>query len=102
MDNSVNVTGAMAPDQQEERRPRKTYTEQEEEKYLQDRRTMGRKGIKLPRINMAFSPEAHDYIKTMARVRGESITDFVNVIIADHMDRNKELYEKAKEFINML
>lgn len=29
--------------------------------------TQGRKGKKLPRINMAFTPENHEYIKRVSR-----------------------------------
>ena len=47
---------------------------------------------------MAFSPEVHEYIKTMARVRGESITDFTNYIFTRSMEENAEVYQRAKEF----
>ena len=61
-------------------------------------KTQGRKGCKAIRINMAFSPEVHEYIKTMARVRGESITDFTNYIFTRSMEENAEVYQRAKEF----
>lgn len=61
-------------------------------------RTKGRKGCKALRINMAFSPEVHDYIRTMARVRGETITQFTNYIFQKSMEDNAEIYEQAKRF----
>lgn len=61
-------------------------------------KTQGRKGVKAIRINMAFSPEVHEYIRTMARVRGESVTAFTNYIFEQSMKDNAELYERAKEF----
>lgn len=43
--------------------------------------TQGRKGHKAPRINMAFSPENHAWIKTRSRQLGISATEFVNTIL---------------------
>lgn len=96
-----------APDQQEEqqaqevpqpRRPRKTYTEQEGQQFIAAGKTQGRKGLKAVRINMAFTPEVYDYIKTLSRVRGESIQKFTEYIFARSMEDNREIYEKAKAF----
>ncbi len=65
-------------------------------------RTQGRAGCKAQRINMAFSPEVHDFIRTMAKVRGESVTAFVNSILLKTMEDNKEVYEQALKFKNSL
>lgn len=43
--------------------------------------TQGRKGQKLPRINMAFTPENHEYITKVSRQNGQSITEYVNRLI---------------------
>ena len=80
---------------------RKTYTEEEAYKYMESRATAGRKGLKLPRINLAFTPELYKYIRVMSKIRGESMTEFVNAIVADSMKNNAETYEKAKEFASM-
>lgn len=77
---------------------RKTYTEQEAQEYMSAHDTAGRKGLKLPRINMAFTPENYDYIQTMARVRGETLTTFVNNIMTESREKNNELYQSAVEF----
>ena len=45
------------------------------------RGTQGRKGCKLPRINMAFSPENHAHIKRTARQLGISATEYVNSLV---------------------
>lgn len=87
-----------AQEVQQARRERKTYTEQEQQQFREEGKTKGRKGCKAIRINMAFTPEVHEYIKTMARVRGESITDFTNAVFARHMEENAEIYERAKAF----
>lgn len=59
-------------------------------------RTQGRAGAKLPRVNMAFSPENFDYVKVVSGVMGMSMTRFTNWIIEQYREVNPELYEKAK------
>ena len=87
---------------QETRKERKTYTEQEAQGYINDGKTSGRKGLRLRRINMAFTPDTYDYIHTMSRVRGESMTDFVNKLVREHLQANADTYKKAIEFKNSL
>lgn len=53
---------------------------------------------KMVRINMAFDTEEYDYIQTMARVSGITMTELVNKAIRDHKERHIELYEKAISF----
>lgn len=65
-------------------------------------KTQGRKGCGQHRFNMAFTPKAYDFITTMARVRGETITNFVNTLIENCADNNNEIYQKAIEFRNSL
>ncbi|MBR4908260.1 MAG: hypothetical protein IKZ43_04525 [Acidaminococcaceae bacterium] len=83
---------------QDVQRTRKEYNEQQAQEMRQAGTTQGRKGCKALRINMAFTPETHEYITTMARVKGESITDFVNHVLKQSMAANAELYEQAKAF----
>lgn len=65
-------------------------------------KTAGRKGCRLPRINMAFAPELYDYVKTMSKVSGLTLTEFVNTVIKQYMDTHREQYDKALEFRNNL
>ena len=83
---------------------RKTYTVESAEalELMNSFKTNGRKGLHLKRINLAFSPENYDYITTMARVRGENLTQFVNKIISEHKADHHEIYDKAVEFRNSL
>lgn len=83
-------------------KPRREYTEQEKAEFLQQMRTVGRKGVKLPRINLAFAPDVYEYIQIMSRVRGESMTDFVNLALRQHMEEHRDLYDRAIEFRNSL
>lgn len=84
------------------RKDRRTYTDAEAAEYMAAGKTSGRKGVKLPRINMAFDPDIYEFIRTMAQVRGQSLTQFVNHILRQTMDANQDIYKKAIEFRNSL
>ena len=56
----------------------------------------------LLRINMAFDADVYEYIHTMSRVSGLTMTDFCNVAMRQHMKDHGELYQKAIEFRNSL
>ena len=80
------------------RKERRTYSEQEAQELLDTLNTAGRKGLKLPRINMAFTPANYEYVRTMSRVRGETLTTFVNMIIEQSLKDNADLYKEAVAF----
>jgi len=46
--------------------------------------TQGRKGMKLRRINMAFSDINYEYVKKTSRMNGMSATEFINMLIDEH------------------
>ena len=54
--------------------------------------TRGRKGVHLPRINMGFTPENHDFIKTMALITGQTMTEFLNDIIKQYREEYGQVY----------
>lgn len=87
---------------QQKRKERKTYSKQEAQEFIEELKTSGRKGLKIPRINMGFSPTIYEYIQTMARVSGITMTEFVNIALKQHMEEHKEVYDKAIEFKNSL
>lgn len=91
-----------AQEEQQKRKDRKTYNAQETAEFLQDMKTAGRKGIKLPRINLAFSPDVYDYIKTMSKAAGLSYTEFVNIVLQEHKDSHTDTYKQALEIRNSL
>lgn len=74
-------------------RPRRMYDE-----YNDTGEETSSRRDKLPRINMAFSVDNYEYIQTMARVSGMSLTDFVNNVVYSHRQQHKDLYEQAIEF----
>lgn len=61
-------------------------------------KTQGRAGCTSNRINMAFTPEVYEFVCTMARVRGETMTKFVNHIIAQSMEQYNDIYQQALKF----
>lgn len=83
-------------------KPRREYTEQEKQEYMQQGKTTGRKGLKMPRINLAFAPDIYEYIQIMSRVTGQSMTDYVNTILRQYMNEHQDIYKKAVEFRNSL
>lgn len=85
-----------------EPKKRPEYTEEEAQEYKRAMKTTGRKGVKMSRINFAFTPENYDYVYTMSRVRGETMSEFLNLAVAEHMKNHYELYQKAIEFKNSL
>lgn len=58
--------------------------------------TQGRKGAKLPRINMAFTPQNLEYLRVMAGLRGQSITRYVNALVEQDMEVNRAAYDVAR------
>lgn len=54
------------------------------------RGTQGRKGCKMPRINMAFEPDIHEWIQKSARRNGITMTNFVNSILREKMNGVKK------------
>ena len=83
-------------------KPRKTYTEEEAAAALDSLQTSGKKGIKLPRINLAFTPANYEFVKIMAQVRGQNLTEFVNDMLREARESHADLYNKAIEFRNSL
>lgn len=76
------------------KKERKTYTEQETQEFQSNLQTSGRKGVKLPRINMAFIPEVYDYIKSMSRATGMTYTEFVNHEMKKSLETHRDDYQK--------
>ena len=57
----------------------------------------GRKSAKLPRINMAFSPQNLEYLRVMAGIRGMSITKYVNTLIERDQEQNRGTFDAVKK-----
>ena len=81
---------------QQEQQTQDTPKEQEAQAVQEAQATQGRKGMKMQRINMAFTPSNIDYIRVMAAIRGQTMTQFVNALITQDRERNGEAYDAAK------
>lgn len=97
-----DVEKATAQEKPAGRKKRKEYEGEEAQKIRETMRTQGKKGAGLKRINLAFSDSNYAYVSTMARVRGETLTAFVNHVIAESMATNAETYMQAIQFRNSL
>ena len=91
-----------APAAQEGHKERKTYTAQEAAELKGDLKTTGRKGVKLPRVNLAFTPEIYDYVRTMSKASGLTYTEFIHRILSDHKAAHEDMYKQAVKFRNSL
>lgn len=100
--NTIAQATQEAPQEQEKRKTRRTYNKQEAAGFTEEGKTAGRKGLKQPRINLAFRPSIYEYIKTMARAAGMSYTDFINMVLQQHMDEHADAYKQAIDFRNSL
>lgn len=72
---------------------------QEAEQRKAELKTQGRKGCKAIRINMAFTPDNHEFIKVLAKASGKSMTEFTNLVIAAYRNEHPELLAKANDFL---
>jgi thiaminase len=63
--------------------------------------TQGKKGQKLPRINMAFSPENLEYLQIISRIEGKSITEYVNTLIRTDRASRADEVAQAKSVLKI-
>ena len=76
-----------------------TASPQEQQERADNLQTQGRKGCKAIRINMAFTPDNHEFIKVMAKASGHTMTEFANLVIAAYRREHPEIMEKANDFL---
>ena len=79
-----------------------TASPQEAQERAAQLKTQGRKGCKAIRINMAFTPENHEFIKVMATISGKTMTEFANLVIERYRTEHPEIFEQAKAIIDQL
>ena len=65
-------------------------------------KTQGRKGCTATRINMAFTPENHEFIKVMARASGRTMTEFTNLVIEAYRMEHPEIMAQARAFLDTI
>ena len=101
-DTIAEATADPAPQPIPKRKKDTPPTAEEIQLAREQGRTRGRKGVKALRINMAFTPEVHDYIRTMAQVRGQTVTQFTEAVFRKSMEDNAGIYEQVKAFQKIL
>lgn len=79
-----------------------TASPQEQEERAEALRTQGRKGCKAIRINMAFTPDNHEFITVMAKASGRSMTEFTNLVIAAYRREHPEIMAQAQAFLDTI
>ena len=79
-----------------------TASQQEQAERASELRTQGRKGCKAVRINMAFSPQNHEFIKVMARGSGRTMTEFTNLVLDAYRREHPEMMAQARAFLDTL
>lgn len=87
-----------AQEAQKETEPQEAPTAEEVRQAQETQHTQGRKGYKMQRICMAFTPDNIDYIRIVSKIKGCSMTNFVNDIVTADRESNSELFEQLKEF----
>lgn len=76
----------------------KIYTEEEKQAYLKQGKSSGRRGIKLPRINVAFTLDNYEYVQIMARATGQTMTAFINQVLDQHRAAHADTLERMQQF----
>lgn len=66
-------------------------------KAAEARQTQGRKGCKLSRTLITLTPSGMEYLKTMAALTGKSVTRYISDLVDRDAEKNKAIYEQAKE-----
>ena len=79
-----------------------TASPQEQAERREELRTQGRKGCKATRINMAFTPANHEFIKVMAKATGKTMTEFTNVVIEAYRNEHPEFMQQAQGFLSFI
>lgn len=78
-----------------------TASPEEAEKRRRNLKTQGRKGCKAIRINMAFSPQNHKFIKVYASSTGQTMTEACNQML-DYARCDPKFLERARRQIDSL
>ena len=61
--------------------------------------TQGKKGQKLPRINMAFATPNLEYLQLISRIEGVSVTEYVNRLIEADKEARKDIIKEVRKLL---
>ena len=76
-----------------------TATPEEQQERKENLNTQGRKGCKAVRINMAFTPSNHQFIKIMSKINGMSMTEYTNLVVERYQEDHPDTYQLAIKLI---
>lgn len=79
-----------------------TVSPQEAKERMDALRTQGRKGCKAIRINMAFTPDNHQFIKILSMSTGRTMTELTNEVIEAYRNEHPEFMDKARSFLEFV
>jgi len=79
-----------------------TASPQEIDERRSTLQTQGRKGARAIRINMAFTPDNHAFIKYMGKASGMGMTAFLNSVIDTYRQEHGEIYEQAQALLKSI
>lgn len=85
-----------------QRKDRITYSEAEQASFTESGKTQGHKGTEKPRINLGLPGELYNYVKTMSRASGLTMTEFIALILAQHKAARESEYKQILERRNSL
>ena len=80
----------------------KTYSQEEKQEYLNKMQTAGRKGLKLQRLTIAFTPEKYEYLRLMSAMTGMTYSEFINEVLEAHKGQHEDAYVEALKLKNKI
>ena len=84
------------------RKDRREYAEAEAKFFRDLATTSGRKGVRMHRINMAFTDDNYSFIKHAAVRYGRTMTQMVNDIITRFISEHPEVKELSDEWFSII
>lgn len=79
-----------------------TVSPEEAAERAENLQTQGRTGCKATRINMAFTPSNHEFIKVMSKASGRTMTEFTNLVITAYRREHPEIMQQAQSFLDTI
>ena len=76
-----------------------TPTEQEIKKAQAEQQTQGKKGYKMHRINMAFTPDNIDFIRAISKLKGVTMTQYINELLDLEREKHTDLLKQIKSIM---
>lgn len=84
---------------QETQEVHEAHSTQEILQAQEERKTQGRKGMKLQRMNISLTPSEYEHLRLMAAITGQSATRYIGALIQKDAADKKELADKAKALL---